>query len=106
MSGKGMAVSERGIFFDEFEKALASGQLTDFGAAVRSLRFCTGLGQRRFAAMVKLPLQRLRDIESNQSELDVVTLNQILFMFGFQTGITRLKRSMNRDPFVPREKYP
>ena len=106
MKRKGMTVSERGVFFDEFEQALASGEMTNFGAAVRSLRFCTGLGQRRFATMVKLPLQRLRDIESNQSELDVVTLNQILFMFGFQAGITRLKRPTPQDLFSPREKYP
>lgn len=106
MKLRGMTVSERAAFFDEFEAALASGGLTDFGWAIRSLRACTGFGQRRFAAMSKLPLQRLRDIESNQSELDVVTLNQILFMFGFQAGITRLKRPTPPNLYAPREEHP
>ncbi|MCZ4324019.1 helix-turn-helix domain-containing protein, partial [Pseudomonas anguilliseptica] len=79
-----MSVSERGAFFDEFEAALTTGELTDFGAAVRSLRSCTGFGQRRFAAMLRLPLETLRAIESNQSVPDVLTLNRILFPFGFQ----------------------
>lgn len=92
-----MTVSERGAFFEEFEKALASGELTDFGAAIRSLRACTGFGQRRFAAMLKLPLSSLRDIESNRSNVDVLTLNRILLPFGFQSGITRFNRSKHPD---------
>lgn len=95
---RAITVSERGVFFAEFEAALASGELTDFGAAVRSLRACTGFGQRRFAAMLKLPLTSLQDIESNQSNVDVLTLNRILLPFGFQAGITRFKRSTHSDP--------
>lgn len=110
-----MTVSERGGFFDELEKSLASGELTDFGAAVRSLRSCTGMSQKKFAAMVKLPLDRLRDIESNQSDLGILTLNKILLIFGFQAGITRFNRSTHPDPAGylkaglmanHREKYP
>jgi transcriptional regulator with XRE-family HTH domain len=93
-----MTVSERGVFFDQFEKALSSGELTDFGAAIRSLRACTGFGQRRFAAMLQLPLSSLRDIESNRSSVDVLTLNRILLPFGFQAGITRFKRQTHPDP--------
>ena len=89
---RAMTVSEREVFFDEFEKALANGELTDFGAAIRSLRHCTGFGQRRFASALKLPLEMLRAIESNQLSVDVMTLNKILFAFGFQAGITRFKR--------------
>ncbi|UUY07701.1 helix-turn-helix domain-containing protein [Pseudomonas sp. J452] len=110
-----MSVSERGVFLGAFEAALATGELTDFGAAVRSLRSCTGFGQRRFAAMLKLPLETLRAIESNQSTPDVLTLNRILFPFGFQTGITRFIRSTHSNPEAyleaglmanHREKYP
>jgi transcriptional regulator with XRE-family HTH domain len=112
---KRMSVSERGAFFDEFEAALTTGELTDFGAAVRSLRSCTGFGQRRFAAMLRLPLETLRAIESNQSVPDVLTLNRILFPFGFQAGITRFIRSTHPAPETylqtgimtnHREKYP
>lgn len=98
MKRKGMTVSERAAFFDEFEAALANGELTDFGAAIRSLRSCTGFGQRRFAAMLKLSLGTLREIESNQSAPDVLTLNRILIPFGFQTGITRFIRSTHPAP--------
>jgi hypothetical protein len=93
-----MTVDERQVFFDDFERSLASGELTDFGAAVRSLRACTGFGQRRFAYAVRLPLERLRAIESNQFSVDVLTLNKILFEFGFQAGITRFKRATHPDP--------
>lgn len=95
---KPMTVSERQLFLDEFERSLAGGELTDFGAAIRSLRACTGFGQRRFACALNLPLQRLRDIESNQFSVDVLTLNKILFVFGFQAGITRFKRATHPDP--------
>lgn len=110
-----MTVGERAGFFDEIEKSLVSGELTDFGAAVRSLRSCTGMSQKKFASMVKLPLERLRDIESNQSDLEILTLNKILLMFGFQAGITRFNRSTHPDPAGylkvglmanHREKYP
>lgn len=93
-----MTVGERQAFFAQFEISLASGELTDFGAAIRSLRACTGFGQRRFARAVRLPLEMLRAIESNQFSADIITLNKILFAFGFQAGITRFKRQTHPDP--------
>lgn len=47
---------------------------------------------------MRLPLERLRAIESNQLSVDVMTLNKILFAFGFQAGITRFKRQTHPDP--------
>lgn len=93
-----MTVSERGVFSDQFEKALSGGELTDFGAATRSLRACIGFGHGRFAAMARLPLTSLRDTGSNRSNVNVLKLNSIHFPFGFQPGITRFRRSTYPDP--------
>ena len=72
---------------NELQQQLASGEIT-IGAAVRRLRKeVTGLQQARFAQMCKLSLRALRQLELDESNPTVQTLNSVFNPFGMQVGI-------------------
>ncbi len=79
-----MDAIERNQVLTELQRQLATGEIT-IGAAVRRLRKeVTGLQQARFAQMCKLSLRQLEHDESNPT---VQTLNSVFNPFGMQVGI-------------------
>ena len=82
-----MDILERNRVLNELQQQLASGEIT-IGAAVRRLRKeVTGLQQARFAQMCKLSLRALRQLELDESNPTVQTLNNVFNPFGMQVGI-------------------
>ena len=82
-----MDILERNRVLNELQQQLASGEIT-IGAAVRRLRKeVTGLQQVRFAQMCKLSLRALRQLELDESNPTVQTLNSVFNPFGMQVGI-------------------
>ncbi len=82
-----MDILERNRVLNELQQQLASGEIT-IGAAVRRLRKeVTGLQQARFAQMCKLSLRALRQLELDESNPIVQTLNSVFNPFGMQVGI-------------------
>ena len=82
-----MDILERNRVLNELQQQLASGEIT-IGAAVRRLRKeVTGPQQARFAQMCKLSLRALRQLELDESNPTVQTLNSVFNPFGMQVGI-------------------
>ena len=82
-----MDILERNRVLNELQQQLASGEIT-IGAAVRRLRKeVTGLQQARFAQMCKLSLRALRQLELDEGNPTVQTLNSVFNPFGMQVGI-------------------
>ncbi|MDP3847976.1 MAG: helix-turn-helix transcriptional regulator [Pseudomonas sp.] len=82
-----MDAIERKQILTELQQQLACGEIT-IGAAVRRLRKeVTGLQQVRFAQMCKLSLRALRQLEHDESNPTVQTLNSVFNPFGMQVGI-------------------
>nr|WP_298167001.1 helix-turn-helix transcriptional regulator [uncultured Pseudomonas sp.] len=82
-----MDAIERNQVLTELQRQLATGEIT-IGAAVRRLRKeVTGLQQARFAQMCKLSLRALRQLEHDESNPTVQTLNSVFNPFGMQVGI-------------------
>ncbi|MDR8017805.1 helix-turn-helix domain-containing protein [Ectopseudomonas guguanensis] len=82
-----MDILERNRVLNELQQQLASGEIT-MGAAVRRLRKeVTGLQQARFAQMCKLSVRALRQLELDEGNPTVQTLNSVFNPFGMQVGI-------------------
>ena len=82
-----MDILERSRVLNELQQQLASGEIT-MGAAVRRLRKeVTGLQQARFAQMCKLSVRALRQLELDEGNPTVQTLNSVFNPFGMQVGI-------------------
>jgi transcriptional regulator with XRE-family HTH domain len=83
---------QRGIILDELRNQLLDGTVT-MGAAVKRLRTeITGLRQEQFASMCKISLRTLRQIEQDEGNPTVQTLNAVFRPFGMQVGIISLRR--------------
>ena len=88
-----MDILERNRVLNELQQQLASGEIT-MGAAVRRLRKeVTGLQQARFAQMCKLSVRALRQLELDEGNPTVQTLNSVFNPFGMQVGICLLYTS-------------
>jgi DNA-binding XRE family transcriptional regulator len=82
-----MDILQRNRVLDELKSQLASGQIS-IGEAVRRLRKdVTGLRQAQFAQMCKLSLRALRQLEHDESNPTLQTLNSVFTPFGMQVGI-------------------
>jgi DNA-binding transcriptional regulator YiaG len=85
-------IRQRGIILDELKEQLAAGTVT-IGAAVKRLRTeVTGLRQEQFAGMCKISLRTLRQIEQDEGNPTMQTLNQVFRPFGMRVGILPIKR--------------
>jgi len=85
-------IRQRGIIFDELRDQLLEGTVS-MGAAVKRLRTeITGLRQEQFASMCKISLSTLRQIEQDEGNPTVQTLNAVFRPFGMQVGIIPLRR--------------
>lgn len=84
-------IRQRGIILDELRGQLLDGAVS-MGAAVKRLRTeITGLRQEQFARMCKISLRTLRQIEQDQGNPTVQTLNAVFRPFGMQVGIIPLR---------------
>lgn len=82
-----MDITERDRILTEIRTQLAAGDIT-IGHAVRRLRKeVTGLQQARFAQMCKLSLRALRQLEQDEANPTLRTLNSVFGPFGMQVGI-------------------
>ena len=82
-----MDILERNRILNELQQQLASGEITIGGAVRRLRKEVTGLQQARFAQMCKLSLRALRQLELDESNPTVQTLNSVFNPFGRQVGI-------------------
>ena len=82
-----MDILERNRILNELQQQLASGEITIGGAVRRLRKEVTGLQQARFAHMCKLSLRALRQLELDESNPTVQTLNSVFNPFGMQVGI-------------------
>ncbi|MES2820845.1 MAG: helix-turn-helix transcriptional regulator [Pseudomonadota bacterium] len=88
-----MDMLERERVLSEIRAQLVSGELS-MGQAVRRLRKqVTGLPQAKFAQMCKLSPRALRQLELDESNPTVDTLNRVFGLFGMQVGIVAKSRS-------------
>lgn len=85
-------IRQRGIILDELREQLLAGSVT-IGAAVKRLRTeVTGLRQEQFAGMCKISLRTLRQIEQDEGNPTIQTLNQVFKPFGMRVGILPIRR--------------
>lgn len=80
---------ERGQYLDDLFSKLSAGTLTH-GQAIRMLRKeVTGLDQVRFAKMCKISTRTLRNLEGDEGNPTIGSLNAVFKPFGFQMGVVR-----------------
>lgn len=85
-------IRQRGIILDDLKEQLLAGSVT-IGAAVKRLRTeVTGLRQEQFAGMCKISLRTLRQIEQDDGNPTIQTLNQVFKPFGMRVGILPIRR--------------
>ena len=82
-----LSLHERQALLTELQSALMDGR-TSIGAAVRRLRTeLTGLRQDQFAQMCRISLNTLQQLEHDQGNPTVRTLNAVFAPFGMRVGI-------------------
>jgi transcriptional regulator with XRE-family HTH domain len=82
-----LSLHERQALLTELQSALMGGR-TSIGAAVRRLRTeLTGLRQDQFAQMCRISLNTLQQLEHDQGNPTVRTLNAVFAPFGMRVGI-------------------
>ncbi len=80
---------------------LASGQI-DIATAVRRMRHISGLTQPEFARHRGISVQTLRQIETGKANPTLETLNQIVSIFGLQTGfVPKTKKGAKAPHIIP-----
>ena len=84
-----MDIDQRKQLLDEIAMLQASGELS-LGQATRRLRKeITGLQQERFARMCKISLRSLRQLEQDEGNPTLATLNAVFGLFGMRVGLVR-----------------
>ncbi|KRE99987.1 transcriptional regulator [Frateuria sp. Soil773] len=81
------SLAERQALLAQLQAELLDGR-TSIGAAVRRLRTeLTGLRQDQFARMCRISLNTLQQLEYDQGNPTVRTLNAVFAPFGMRVGI-------------------
>ncbi|KRE84662.1 transcriptional regulator [Rhodanobacter sp. Soil772] len=81
------ALADRQALLAQLQAELLDGR-TSIGAAVRRLRTeLTGLHQEQFARMCRISLNTLQQLEHDQGNPTVRTLNAVFAPFGMRVGI-------------------
>jgi len=94
------SIADRQALLARLQAELLDGR-TNIGAAVRQLRTeLTGLRQDQFAAMCRISLNTLQQLEHDQGNPTVRTLNAVFGPFGMQVGI--VPRTPSTDPDITR----
>ena len=87
-----MTLQERARFIDAIQLGLGEGTL-QIGEAVRRLRVeVTGLHQSQFARMCKISVRTLIQIEHDEGNPTLKSMNAVFKPFGLQMGVVRLPR--------------
>jgi DNA-binding XRE family transcriptional regulator len=87
-----MDVVERERIRTDIQTQLTAGEIS-IGVGVRRLRKeVTGLEQARFARMCKISVRALRQLEHDEANPTLHTLNSIFRMFGMQVGLIPIRR--------------
>jgi transcriptional regulator with XRE-family HTH domain len=87
-----MTKSSRELIFDDIWRQLAEGSIT-LGETIYQLRTrITGLTQADFARMCKISLRTLRQLEQDNGNPTLETVNSVLRAFGMQLGVVPLRR--------------
>ena len=86
-------IRQRGIILDELRNQLLEGTVSMGGAVKRLRTEITGLRQEQFASMCKISLRTLRQLEQDDGNPTVQTLNAVFRPFGMQVGIIPLRRT-------------
>lgn len=83
---------QRGQYFDDLLAKLSAGAVTN-GQAIRLLRKdITGMDQATFARMCKISIRTLRNLEADEGNPTIGSLNAVFRPFGFQMGVKRRLR--------------
>lgn len=83
---------ERGQYLDDLLSKLAAGSVTH-GEAIKSLRKdVTGLDQVKFARMCKISIRTLRNLEGDEGNPTIGSLNSVFHPFGYQIGVIKRLR--------------
>ncbi len=86
------AIDARKAVLEEVRQGLKDGATT-FGEAIRQLRTkVTGLSQADFARACKLSLRTVRQLEQDEGNPTVATLNSVFRPFGMRVGIVNSPR--------------
>lgn len=92
----GTAVSndilQRQAILKELQEQLLAGSISIGGAAKRLRTEITGLRQDQFALMCKISLRTLRQLEQDEGNPTLQTLNGVFNRFGMAVGIVPLHR--------------
>lgn len=84
-----MDILERKQYLEKLLAQLAQGEVS-IGEAVYGLRKnVTGLRQDKFARMCKISLRALRQIEHDEGNPTLQTLNNVFKLFGMQMGVIK-----------------
>lgn len=85
-------ILDRQAILAEVQEGLLHNTLS-IGAAVRRLRTeITGLRQEQFARMCRISLRTLRQLEQDEGNPTMQTLNAVFNRFGMRVGIVPLRR--------------
>lgn len=80
----------------ELYRSLASGEVS-VGQAVAKMRKLSRLTQEEFARHRGISVQALRQIERDQGNPTIETLNKITEVFGLRVGFVQLRRTPHRS---------
>ncbi|NLU02089.1 MAG: helix-turn-helix transcriptional regulator [Pseudomonas lundensis] len=87
-----VSIDARSLMIEAIEADLARGEIT-LGDAVKRLRGeVTKLQQTQFARMCKISVRTLIQIEHNEGNPTLKSLNAVFKPFGLQMGVVRLPR--------------
>ena len=87
--GAEMNTAERDQFYDELVRRVDAGEMT-WGEVVRALRRqVAGLNQQNFAKVTKISVRTLRNLERDDGNPTLATLEAVLSPFGLATGLRR-----------------
>lgn len=84
-----MDILERQRYLQDLREQLAEGKVSIGEAVYRLRKEVTGLRQDQFARMCKISLRALRQIEHDEGNPTLHTLNSIFHLFGMQMGVIK-----------------
>lgn len=88
-----ISIDARSLRIEAIEADLAQGKIT-LGVAVKRLRVeVTQLQQTQFARMCKISVRTLIQIEHDEGNPTLKSLNAVFKPFGLQMGVVRLSRN-------------
>ncbi len=85
-------IEQRQTILNEIQEQLLAGSLSIGSAAKRLRREITGLRQEQFARMCKISLRTLRQLEQDDGNPTLQTLNGVFNRFGMTVGIIPMRR--------------